>query len=189
HVLDGEALGRRIEQPRTREHACWISQPRRVPEGPDLALRLVARTGSSVEVVVGRRIQQQRAHPRFPLRTDPRPSTRCGTTGRVARLISWTDRAVSDLIIESVIGVQGGSHADVVSLTQTLACNGSRAGYNRSVACDGVCWSFSGGRGSCSRRAPMTRCPPSSPRKPVSTPSGRAGSASPRCRPFPTPTS
>ena len=65
HVLDGQVLGRRVEQPRARQHAGRVREPGRVPERPDLALRLVARAGSPVEVVVRRRIQEQRAHPRF----------------------------------------------------------------------------------------------------------------------------
>src|SRR5438309_1227223 len=53
---------RGIQQPRAGNHPGWIGQPGGIPEGPDLTRRLVARTRTAVEVIIGWRIEEQGFH-------------------------------------------------------------------------------------------------------------------------------
>src|ERR1700728_522805 len=52
----------RVEQPGARDHSSGVSKPRRIPERPYFARRLIARSGTSVEVVVGGGIKEKRLH-------------------------------------------------------------------------------------------------------------------------------
>ena len=61
HVVEGEAVGGRVDQARAGHQRGGLGQPRRVPEGADLAPRLIARAGAAVEAVGGGRMEKQRA--------------------------------------------------------------------------------------------------------------------------------
>ena len=60
--LDRVVMRRRVEQACARNHPRRISQPRRIPERPNLARRLVARTRAPVEIIVRGRIKKKRLH-------------------------------------------------------------------------------------------------------------------------------
>src|SRR5271165_6875936 len=55
-------MRRRVDQLAVRHEGGRLRQPGRVPEGRDLALRLVTRAGAAVESVEGGRLKKQRAH-------------------------------------------------------------------------------------------------------------------------------
>ena len=57
-----QPLGRRIQHAAVFDHAGRIAEPRRIPERPHLAGRLIARARPAVEILVCRRIQEQRTH-------------------------------------------------------------------------------------------------------------------------------
>ena len=57
-----QSLGRRIQHAAVFDHAGRIAQPRRIPERPHLAGRLIARARPTVEILVRRRIQEQSTH-------------------------------------------------------------------------------------------------------------------------------
>ena len=50
-LCDGQLVGRRIENTRTRHQGRRLREPRGIPEGFDLTLGLVARAGTSVETI------------------------------------------------------------------------------------------------------------------------------------------
>src|ERR1700736_1992309 len=56
------AMGRSVEQARSWNHPGRIGEPGRIPERPDLAGGLVARARTSIEVVIGGRIEKKRLH-------------------------------------------------------------------------------------------------------------------------------
>ena len=58
-LLGGDVVGRRVEQPRTLKQAGRIGEPDRVPVGLDLACGRPARTGAAVEVLEGRRVEEE----------------------------------------------------------------------------------------------------------------------------------
>src|SRR5581483_1398312 len=62
-----QPFGRSVEQARARDHPGRVREPGRVPERPDLALRLVARPRAAIEVLVGRRVQKESLHHRFDI--------------------------------------------------------------------------------------------------------------------------
>src|SRR5216683_917496 len=61
-LLGRVTMWRGIEQASSGHQTGRVSQPGGIPEGPDLARRLVARTRTPVEVVVGRRVQEHGFH-------------------------------------------------------------------------------------------------------------------------------
>src|SRR5271167_108948 len=60
----GELQPRRrsVHEPAARNQRRRLGEPGRIPERPDLAPRLVARTRTAVETVEGRRMQEQGLH-------------------------------------------------------------------------------------------------------------------------------
>src|SRR5258708_19440269 len=61
-VLDGQTVGRRIEHPAVRHQRSGLGEPGRIPERADFALRLVARTCTTVEAIERWGLQEQRFH-------------------------------------------------------------------------------------------------------------------------------
>ncbi len=61
NVIKGEPIGGRIDEPGARNERGGLSQPRRIPEGADLAPGLIARAGAPVEAIGGRWVQEQGA--------------------------------------------------------------------------------------------------------------------------------
>ena len=57
-----QSLGRRIQHAAVFDHAGRIAEPRRIPERPHLAGRLIARARPAVEILVRRWIQEQSTH-------------------------------------------------------------------------------------------------------------------------------
>ena len=68
HLLEGQAVGRRVDQAASGDERGGLGQPGGVPERADLAARLVARARAPIEPLEGRRMQEQRAPRHRPLR-------------------------------------------------------------------------------------------------------------------------
>src|SRR6266850_1060532 len=64
HLIELEPRRRRVDQLAVRNERRRLGQPGRIPEGADLALRLIARAGASVEAVERGRVQEQGLHHR-----------------------------------------------------------------------------------------------------------------------------
>ncbi len=62
HVVDGEAARGRVDQLAAGHERRGLGEPGRIPEGANLALRLIARAGAAVEALVGGRIEEERSH-------------------------------------------------------------------------------------------------------------------------------
>jgi hypothetical protein len=60
HVLEPEAGGWGVDQARARDQRRGLREPGRIPEGADLAARLVARAGAAVEPLVRGRVEEER---------------------------------------------------------------------------------------------------------------------------------
>src|SRR3990167_2767215 len=58
-VLEGEPVGRRIDQPRARDQRRRLGEPRRIPERSNLAARLIAGARAPVEPLVGWRVEEK----------------------------------------------------------------------------------------------------------------------------------
>src|SRR5215471_19634564 len=61
-LLDRVSMWRGIQQTGPRYHPGRVCKPRGVPKRPNLAGSLIARTRPAVEVVIGRRVQEQGLH-------------------------------------------------------------------------------------------------------------------------------
>ena len=61
-LLDGVVVRGRIEQARAGNHAGGIREPGRIPKRPDLAGGLISRTRASIEILVGRRVEEHGLH-------------------------------------------------------------------------------------------------------------------------------
>ena len=61
HIVEREAVGRRVDQAGARHERGRLGEPGRIPERSDLAPSLVPRAGAPVEAVEGGRVQEERA--------------------------------------------------------------------------------------------------------------------------------
>jgi hypothetical protein len=50
-VLNGEVIRRSIDELAIWHHGRWVGEPRRIPEGADLAPRLVACAGTTIKAL------------------------------------------------------------------------------------------------------------------------------------------
>src|SRR5262249_52966485 len=61
HVVQRQAIGRRIDQARAGHEGSGLSEPGRIPEGADFAARLIARSGAAVEALIRGRMEKERS--------------------------------------------------------------------------------------------------------------------------------
>src|SRR5262249_453345 len=59
HVVDGEVVGRGVDQLAAGDAGGGLGKPGGIPEGPDPAPRLVARAGPAIETLERRGIQEE----------------------------------------------------------------------------------------------------------------------------------
>ena len=60
-IVQREAVRWSVDQSRAWDERRRLGEPRWIPEGADLPLRLVARAGAAVEALAGRRVEEERA--------------------------------------------------------------------------------------------------------------------------------
>ena len=82
HLLDGQAVGRRVDQAAAGHERGGLGEPGRVPERADLSPRLVPGARAAVEALERRGMEEQRPERHRPLRHagtalgPPRPDAR-----------------------------------------------------------------------------------------------------------------